>query len=52
MLQAILEKLGLDEAKHKSPPSQVMVWLGLHFDTVNITVSIPYDKLVEVSALV
>ena len=41
MMQATLDKLGLDEAKHKaSPPSQVMVWLGLHFGTVNMTMSI------------
>ena len=53
ILQTTLDKLVLEEAKHKaSPPPQVMVWLGLHFDMVNMTVSIPNEKLAEISTLV
>ena len=49
----MLECLELVEAKHKvCPPSQVMVWLGLRFDTINMTVSIPDGKLAEISTLV
>ena len=52
ILQAMLEKLGLEEAKHKEcPPSQVMVWLSLRFNTINMTVSIPDKKLAEFSTL-
>ena len=41
-LRSLLAKLGLREVEHKaSPPSQFMVWLGLKFDTVAMTVSLP-----------
>ena len=46
LLHDTLENLGLKEAIHKaSLPVQVMTWLGLQFDMVNITVTIPKDKL-------
>ena len=52
-LGSLLATLGLHEAAHKaSPPSQVMVWLGLQFDTVAMTVSLPQDKLAEIQLLV
>ena len=52
LLQA-LEKFGFKKAKHKStPPLKVMVWLSLCFDTTSMTVSIPDDKLEEVTTLV
>ena len=35
-----------------SPRFQVMVWLGLQFDTVAMTVSLPQHKLVEIQLLV
>ena len=39
-------------AEHKaSSPSQVMVWLGLQFNTVAMTVSLPQDKLAEIQLL-
>ena len=45
-LRTLLAKLGLQEVAHKaSPPSQVLVWLGLQLDTVDMTVSLPQDKL-------
>ena len=44
--RTILARVGLHEAAHKSSlPSQTMVWLGLQFDTVAMTVSLPQDKL-------
>ena len=37
--QDLLTTLGLDEAKHKaSPPSQRMIWLGLQFDSIEMTI--------------
>ena len=48
-LQDLLALLGLQEATHKAiPHSQVMVWLGLQFDIVAMTVTLPPDKLAEV----
>ena len=45
-LQHLLSTLGLEEAKHKaSPPSQCMIWQELQFDTLEMTVAIPSDKL-------
>ena len=52
-IRTFLAKLGLQEAAHKdSPPSQVMVWLGLQFDTLAMTVSLPQEKLTEIQLLV
>ena len=52
-VQATLHRLGIDEAKHKAcPPAQVMIWLGLHFDTTEMTITIPPAKLTEIEALV
>jgi len=52
-LQALLDTAGLQEAKHKaSPPTQVLVWLGIEFDTVEMTISIPHDKLTAIRDLV
>ena len=40
-LQALLARLSMQEAKHKSQPqSQVLNWLGLCFDTRAMTVSL------------
>jgi hypothetical protein len=51
-LRKVLKYLGLVEAVHKaSPPSQRMVWLGLQFDTISMTVSIPKSKLAEIQTL-
>ncbi|MCP4259416.1 MAG: hypothetical protein GY774_18200, partial [Planctomycetes bacterium] len=49
----ILEKLGLIEAKSKvNKPSQRMIWLGVQFDTTNMTMAIPTAKIQEIHALV
>ena len=51
-LRYLLTKLGLWEVEHKvSPPAQPMVWLGLQFDTVAMTVSLPQDNLAEIQLL-
>ena len=48
-LQAVMGELGISEAANKiCQPAQVMIWLGILFDTVNMTMSIPQDKLQEV----
>jgi hypothetical protein len=45
-LQATLKQLGLQEAAHKaSPPTQKLIWLGLEFSSVDMTVALPEDKL-------
>ena len=52
-LQAIMADLGIQEAKHKiCKPSTLMVWLGLLFNSVAFTISIPESKLREILALV
>ena len=52
-LQNIMVDLGVEEAKHKvCQPSQSMVWLGILFNTVEMTMKIPPAKLQEVMELV
>ena len=52
-LHGTLNHLRLVEAKHEaSPPSQVMTLSGLQFDTVNVTITIPHAKLIEIISLV
>ena len=49
VLQNIMVELGLAEAKGKvCRPSQSMVWLGILFDTLTLTMSIPEDKLEQI----
>ena len=44
-LQAILDDLGLVEAKRKaSPPSHKMTWLGLDFNVVSMTITTPLSS--------
>ena len=53
ILRSLLAKLGLWEVEHKaSPPAQAMVWLGLQFDTIAMTVSLPQDKFAEIQLMV
>ena len=53
LLHGLLKCLDLREALHKaSSPARVMPWLGLHFNTVDIMVSIPQEKLQEMLQLV
>ena len=48
-LQAVMSKLGVVEAQHKvCRPSTRMVWLGIIFDSIAMTMAIPADKLTEV----
>ena len=48
-LQATLVDVGLEKAKHKvCSPCQTMIWLGILFDTVSMTMSIPGMKLSEI----
>ena len=53
-LRTLLARMGLQEVAHKAPlplPPQVMVWLGLQFDAVTTTVSLPQDKLSEIQLI-
>ena len=48
-LQAVMGELGVQEAKHKvCRPSQRMVWLGIMFDYMEMTMTIPASKMQEV----
>ena len=48
-LQSTLEEVGLKEAKHKvCLPAQTMIWLGILFNSVLMTMSIPKQKLAEI----
>ena len=52
-LQGIMSDLGVQEAKHKvHQPAQRMVWLGLWYDSIDMTISIPEEKLREVMQVV
>ena len=52
-LQDLLQDLGLQEAKHKATsPTQRITWLGLEFDSRNMTLSIPPAKLQDILTLV
>ena len=48
-LLQLLQELGLDiSAKNLHPPDTQVVCLGILFDTVNRTISIPPEKLQEI----
>ena len=48
-----LRHLCLHEAVHKtSTPSQVFIWLGLKFDTINMSITIPEEKMADTMQLV
>ena len=48
-LQCVMAELGVREAVHKvCGPAQQMTWLGLWYDSVAMTVSIPATKLQEI----
>ena len=52
-VQALLEELGLPQARDKTqPPGQRVRWLGIDISTVDMSLSIPPDKLSEVVQLV
>ena len=48
-LQGVMDVLGVVQAEHKiCLPSQYMVWLGIIFDTVAMSMAIPREKLTEI----
>ena len=48
-LQSIMAELGVVEATRKvCRPSQVMVWLGILFNTIEMTMTIPDEKMAEI----
>ena len=48
-LQAIMKELGIQEAVHKvCPPAQTMVWLGILFNSIEMTMRIPDEKMAEI----
>ena len=50
-LQAIMDDLGVAQAESKiCLPAQVMVWLGIQFDTREMSMTIPEEKLREIMA--
>ena len=52
-LQGIFEQLGVAEAIEKvCEPTQVLTWLGIEFNTVDMTMSLPSKKLQEVAECV
>ena len=52
-LGALLSLLGVEESYHKrQPPTQTPRCMGLDFDTVQLTVAVPQDKLVAIRSLV
>ena len=51
-LRDIMNELGVQPAEHKTRgPTQAMVWLGLHYDTLSMTISIPKPKMEEIMQL-
>ena len=51
-LQGVMDDLGVVQAAAKicPPPSQIMVWLGIIFNTQEMSMAIPPDKLREIMA--
>ena len=48
-LQKIFGDLGIEEAAHKvCPPGQVMTWLGIEFNTLLMTMSLPPGKIKDI----
>ena len=52
-LQQLMAELGVSEAEHKiCKPARQMVWLGLLYDSEQMTISIPQRKLQEVMGII
>ena len=50
-LQGIMDLLGVEQAQSKiCPPTQQMIWLGIYFDTLAMSMSIPKEKMEEIMA--
>lgn len=53
MLRELLKRSGIEEALDKAcPPSEVMIFLGILFNTITMTVEITPDRLIEIKNLV
>ena len=51
-LQAIFDEVGLQEASQKvCRPSQSMTWLGINFDSKEMTMTLQQEKIVEISEI-
>ena len=51
MLGWLLDDLGLEESKDKAEaPTQKITYLGVQFDSVSMTMSVPPDKLTEIKS--
>ena len=51
-LELLFQWLGLHSSPAKDcPPSPCMVFLGLNYDTITMTIEVPPDKLESISAL-
>ena len=52
-LGSVLDKCGIEEAKDKScPPSQIMTFVGVLFNTETMTIEITPERLIELRALI
>jgi len=53
LLEQVLEKSGLEESKSKaSVPSEKMVFLGVLFNSITMTIELTEDRLLEIKSLV
>ena len=51
-LRTILKKCGIEEAQNKAcPPSTVMVFIGILFNTVKMTIEVTPERLKEIKIL-
>ena len=52
-LQGVMRALGVREAEHKiCPPTREMIWLGIMYNSVEMTMTIPEQKLEEIMGVV
>lgn len=52
-LHSVLSEVGFEEAENKAiHPTTAITWIGIHFDTTAMEISIPLDKLAEILTLV
>jgi len=50
-LQDLLGRLGVEESRKKAcPPNTTMVFLGVQFDTINLTLEVPQSRLHDIRA--
>ena len=52
-LENVLSKCGLEESKDKaSPPSEIMTFLGVLFNSRTMTIEVTLDRLIEIKHLI